>query len=388
MSDRHCDVIVVGGGIGGLTLAAGLQRRGVDAHVYERAPALAEVGAGLTLWANALYALDKLGLREHLPPIRERNLEGAIRDWRGRVLMAASAGELNDRYGEANIAVHRAELQQSLYRAVAPGTVHLGMPCTGFEEEGAGVTARLENGDSVRGRLLVGADGIHSAIRTQLHGDQPTRYAGYTAWRGIADFDYARLEPGETWGRGTRFGSVPIGNGRVYWFATANAPAGAKSPEGEKQRLRTLFGNWHAPISELIEATPATAILRNDIRDRKPIAQWGRGRATLLGDAAHATTPNMGQGACQAIEDAEALVHYLTGGSGGSGDTVALRAYEHERARRTAMIVNQSWRIGSVAQWSNPVAVALRNRIVRSIAGRMQERQLAPVVGYRPPGRS
>jgi 2-polyprenyl-6-methoxyphenol hydroxylase-like FAD-dependent oxidoreductase len=225
---------------------------------------------------------------------------------------------------------------------------------------------------------LVGADGLWSTVRRTLHGDSTPRYAGYTAWRGVIAYA-GDVRASETWGRGRRFGLVPLADGRVYWFATANAPEHSQMPEGDKSELLGRFGRWHDPIPSVIEQTPDSAILRNDIYDLKPLKTWGIGRVTLLGDAAHAMTPNLGQGACQAIEDGVVLADCLAR----EPDTVeALRSYERARAPHTAMVIERSRRLGRVGQLQNPVATWLRDTLVGALPARSQLSQLAPIVGY------
>jgi len=191
------------------------------------------------------------------------------------------------------------------------------------------------------------------------------------------------MEPviSESWGCGKRFGIVPIGPKRVYWFATKNAQEGESEVGGRrKQELLQLFGDWHQPIESLIDATEPDTILRHDLYDRVPLKDpWGRGRITLLGDAAHPTTPNLGQGACQAVEDAVVLAGKLQGAE----DVVAaLRQYELQRSPRTAYITNLSWRLGRMSQWENPVACWLRNTFMRAVPLSLQTRQLEKALKF------
>jgi 2-polyprenyl-6-methoxyphenol hydroxylase-like FAD-dependent oxidoreductase len=255
----------------------------------------------------------------------------------------------------------------------------------GVEQDSEGVRACFANGQEVRGAVLIGADGIRSTVRAGLWGAESPRYAGYTAWRGVARV--ARDPPPgaeagfEAWGCGARLGAVTIGGRRVYWFATRNAPEGeADSPRGRKADVLDLLSGWHPTMRALIAATGESAILRHDIYDRLPRARWGQGRVTLLGDAAHAMTPNLGQGACQAIEDAVVLADALRG----AADPVAgLRAYESARAPRTARIVRQSWLMGRIGQWEQPGLCRVRAAVMRAMPERLVLAQLAPVLSYR-----
>ena len=370
--------LIIGGGIGGLATAIALTQIGFTVEVFERVTLLREVGAGLSLWANAIKALDYLGLASAVRALALPEAAGGIRTPSGALLMQTANAQLAAQFGELSVMVHRAELHDQLRQAFGQ-EIHLGMECVAITEEGTGVRVRFRNGEEAFGDLVIGADGLHSAVRAALHGPQPPRYAGYTAWRGVVGFEINRLQIGETWGAGARFGQIPMQGNRVYWFATQNAPAGQHSPDGEKAELLRLFGNWHNPIRALIEATPDAAILRNDLYDRPPLKRWGRGRITLLGDAAHPMTPNLGQGACQALEDAVVLAKQV---QSTADIPTALRAYEAARIPRTTMIVNQSCQVGQVGQWANPVAVAGRNWLVKYLLARVQYRQFAPLIGY------
>lgn len=371
--------IVIGGGIGGLTAAIALHNAGIEAHVYERAPILREIGAGISLWANAIHALEELGLADAIRARVLSELHGGLRTWRGTVLSAVPPHELTNRFAVSIAVMHRADLLAVLASRVSPQQLHLDHECIGFLQDAVGVTARFTNEEVVRGDALIGADGLRSAIRAQLFGGGSPRYAGYTAWRAVARFEHPGIVPCESWGRGRRFGIVPMGDGRV-WYATQNAAEGGRDPVGQaKQNLAQLFRGWHGPIEALIDSTDESAILRNDIYDREPLPRWSENRVTLLGDAAHPMTPNLGQGGCQAIEDAVVLAACLA-----RSDHVdsGLRDYQDRRIPRTSRIVLRSRRMGDMAQWENPLLCFVRNAIVRAVPSRMKARQIASVAIY------
>jgi 2-polyprenyl-6-methoxyphenol hydroxylase-like FAD-dependent oxidoreductase len=241
--------------------------------------------------------------------------------------------------------MHRAELLALLARHMDPTRLHLGRACVRAEQDSEGITARFDTGETVYGDGLIGADGLRSVVRTQLFGRQIVRYAGYTGWRAIVNFSESpNLLPSETWGRGRRFGIVPMGRGLVYWFATQNAPEGQRDPVGRiKETLAQVFWGWHQPIEALIAATREDSILRNDIYDVAPLPRFVQGRVALLGDAAHATTPNLGQGACQAIEDSIVIAVCLkTAGQVEAG----LLEYERRRMPRVSEISLRSRNLG------------------------------------------
>jgi 2-polyprenyl-6-methoxyphenol hydroxylase-like FAD-dependent oxidoreductase len=381
--------IVVGGGIGGLTATIALRRVGVEAVIFERTGEMREIGAGLALAANAIWALGKLGLADAVREIGAPVRGAEIRSWRGAVLSSLPMSELAGRAGAESVAVHRADLQALLLRELGRDVVRLGTEFVGFEQDGGGLRAFFA-GDSVgrrweeRGDVLVGADGLRSAVRARLLGDGAPRYAGYTAWRAVvrprrelfplsAVFEY--------WGRGTRCLCAHVGEGRVYWAVTKNTREGDKDvPGATKDALLGLLRGWHGPIRQLIEETEEARILRTDIYDREAQGErWGEGSVTLLGDAAHPMTRDLGQGACQAVEDAVVLAECLRKETGVES---ALRGYEAQRADRVAKIVRGPRRMARVAQLENPLLCALRNSAVRAMPVRLQLRQLDPILGY------
>lgn len=371
--------IVIGGGIGGLTAAIALHKAGIEAHAYERAQELREIGAGISLWANAIHALDELGLADAIRAHTLSELHAGFRTWRGTVLSAAS-NELTKRFAVPIAVMHRADLLAVLASQVSPQHLHLDHECTGFVQDAAGVTARFTNGEAAREDVLIGADGLHSAVRAQLFGGHPPRYAGYTAWRAVARIARPRIVPCESWGPGQRFGIIPLGDGRVYWYATKNLPEGKRDAPGHaKQNLMRLFRGWHDPVEAMIDSTDESAILRNDIYDRDPLPCWSENRVTLLGDSARPMTPNLGQGGCQAIEDAVVLAACLA-----NSDQVnsALRHYQDRRIPRTSSIVLQSRRLGEIAQCENPLLCFVRNAAIRAVPSRIKARQLASVAVY------
>ena len=373
-------VVIIGAGIGGLTTALALQQKGFDVDVYERTTVLTDVGAGLSLWPNALKALYQLGLRPALDALSFVSLEGALRSADGTVLSLTTSEQFILRLGLPVMVFHRAELLGVLVDAVRGIPIHLGHECQDVTQDASGVTARFANGTTVSGDVLIGADGVRSVVRERLGVPGSLRYSGYTAWRGIASFETAGLMAGETLGCGRRFGLAAIQGNRVYWYATDNVPEGQRESPGEaKARLTELFASWHRPIPELIQGMDPAAILRNDIYDRDPADRWGSGRITLLGDAAHPMTPNLGQGACQAIEDALVLAHYL---STGPDVPPSLRRYESERIPRTRSVVTASRRVGALFQVESHAFCRLRDLALRSMPVGLSYRSLQRLAGY------
>jgi 2-polyprenyl-6-methoxyphenol hydroxylase-like FAD-dependent oxidoreductase len=375
--------LVIGGGIGGLTAALALRRGGWEVEVFEQAPQLREVGSGLMLSPNAMRVLFGLGLER----VGER---GAVAtrfegfSWRGEALMGEDAGALPFCADAPATLFHRAALHGALHEAFGHEGVHLGARLARFEDDGCTVVARFEDGREARGALLVGADGLRSVVRAQLHPGEPLRYAGYPCWRGLVrSFEHPALPRGllrETQGPGARFGVGYVQEELVYWWATANWPEGQPVPGGDKAFLQETFRTAHAPIPELIAATDEADLLRSDLQDRLPLARWGEGRVTLLGDAAHPMMPNMGQGACSAIEDAAVLAATL---EGAEDLERGLRRYEARRQERTAWLQRLSWRFGVIGQWENPLAIWLREQLVRRTPASVLRRQYERLWGWR-----
>ena len=244
MGNTRPRILVAGGGIGGLTAAIALKQRGYNVEVVERAPELRPVGAGLTVQVNAMKAYARLGLAEKVIAAGHVPTRGAILAADGTVLSRLDvAGQMKE-FGQPSVAVHRAELQRVLLEALQGVAMQLGVGVASFTQDADGVTVTLTDGSTRAADVLIGADGIHSAVRAQMHGNTPPDYAGYTCWRAVSPND-GTLPPdegSETWGEGSRFGIVPIAKDRIYWFAVAGAPPGGKDGPNVKAELLERCG--------------------------------------------------------------------------------------------------------------------------------------------------
>lgn len=374
------DFLIIGAGIGGLTTAHALLQQGHRVQVFEAAPELREVGAGLVLGANAMRALHQLRLDAAVLPLGSPVTRLDLRDQRGRLLQAADTTQFTTRLGFPNLGIHRAALQQVLLQSLPPDILTLGCPFERLEDDTTGVTAHFTDGRTVRADALIAADGIRSGVRRQLLPAATPRYAGYTCWRAVVDTHNLRLPVGEsceTWGeRGRRFGYVPVGDEQVYWFACLNSPE-PQNPRFRNYRAADLqreFADFHAPVPELLALTHDSQLLWNDILDVKPLACFAFGRVLLLGDAAHATTPNLGQGAGMAVEDAAVLARCL---SETADVTQAFRRFEQRRRPRTARVVSTSWHLGRVGQLENSLLTKLRNTVMRLLPSAVSQSQMA-----------
>jgi 2-polyprenyl-6-methoxyphenol hydroxylase-like FAD-dependent oxidoreductase len=384
MNNHHSKTaIIIGGDISGLCAAVALKQAGLTPLVFDRNDMQPHYDVPLFLFVNALNALEHLGLADSVRSLGVPARRGKIRSWRGDDLFKMSAGGAGKRYGAPSFVVHRADLRETLLAELGSEYIRPHAQFIGFEQNVAGVTAWFADGSMVRGDVLIGADGLRSRVRGQLFGHKPPRYAGYTSWRAVTHIGHTDFVPGigfESWGYGQRFGLVPLRGGYVFWFAMRNELEGLwATPHCWKRHLLDAFHDWHAPIEAVISATDETDIVHTDIYDRAPLPHWSVGAVTLLGDAAHPMTPDLGQGACQAIEDAVVLAECL---HSNTDVLTALQQYDTRRLQRVNKIVLQSRWLGRISQLSNPLAVGLRDTVLRWVPSRAQAQQLGWIWRY------
>ncbi len=369
-------VAIVGAGIGGLALAHGLLKQGHQVTVFERAPQLQEVGAGLTLWRNASAALEELGLSHILPAIGHAPERAGIRTPQGSFIFQEES--LAENAVPLAQAVYRVEFQKALYQALPEGSVQFKKQFKHYEVAPAGDAVTLHFSDNSSGTFeaLIGADGIHSLVRQQLLGKPHLKYAGYQAWRGITETSEPIKLGGETLGAGKRFGILPLRGNQVYWFAAINAKENFKPKTSHLEFLLQAFRTWHEPIGSLIQSTSEKSIHHDAIYDHPPLKTWSAGPVVILGDAAHPTTPNLGQGACMALEDAAVLSHLFAKENQLNN---IYRAYEKIRKPRTTWITKQSRTIGIVGQLENPLLCWLRNSFLKHLPKSFRENTLSAI---------
>ena len=371
--------IIVGGGICGLTMAIILEKKGYEVAIYEAAAEIKAIGAGLVLSTNAIKALKAIGISEQV--LAKANLldNFDIVLANGDKLMATDAKKLSQRYDSiGNATIHRADLHQTLLDLLK-GKVELYTNKRGERalQDETGITLSFTDGTNIEGDYLIACDGINSPIRQQLLPKSLPRYAGYTCWRAIVSHSgqFNAKNATETWGKNGRFGVVPLTDNRIYWFACLNTRQ-VRDPKMKAFKVADLavcFKEYHSPIPELLALTTDDALLWNDIEDIKPIRQFAFDRVLLAGDAGHATTPNMGQGACQAIEDAAVLANCLK-----DKDLIkdAFKSFEKKRLPRTTKIVNISWTLGKAAQMTNPILTTFRNVALKITPQSINEKQM------------
>jgi len=370
-------ILIIGAGIGGLTAAIALRQAGFLVEVLDRATELKEIGAGIGLSANATRVLGRLGLLQRVLD-RGTVLKSVVSYTSRGKLLSTMPANLAD---APAVCLHRAELQQALLSELPSTCVHLGEQFVRLEMASTGVTAHFTSGRMATGDALIGADGLHSRVREQLLGDGEPVYRGYQCWRGVCNLSASEFLT-ETLGPGLRMGVVPIGRRGTAWWCTANeAERTDDGLDGAKGKMIGWLKGWHRPIPEVMHATEAATIIKTGIYDRRPVKRWSKGCCTLLGDAAHPTTPNLGQGGCMAIEDSAVLARCL---SHYSSPAEALRVYEQLRYARTSQVTRMSRYYGMLGQWKKPGAVWLRNLVVRAGSGKAATKSYFNFVSYDP----
>ncbi|WP_418961558.1 FAD-dependent monooxygenase [Streptomyces tritici] len=382
---------MVGAGIGGLTAAVALHRRGWHVTVCETAAEPPATGAGIGLAPNALRALRSIGV--DVTPTTGSAVPATmgVRRSDGRWLVRTATADLAARYGTPPIAVPRPALAVALSAALPAEALRYGTAVTAVDDAEGRPVLRTRSGPDLSADLVVAADGIHSPLRRAYFPAHPgLHYLGETSWRALVDApDLGIQAMSETWGRGERFGVTPLSDGRFYLYATAAVPAGTRSADSRAE-LRRRFGSWHDPIPALLDRIDRLApaeVLRHDLYElAAPLPRLHHGRIAWLGDAAHAMAPNLGQGGCQAIEDAVVLAHLLPGGDGDDapdGIGTALAAYTAARRARTDAVRVRARRVGRMGALRHPLAVAARDLAVRATPDRLALRGLDDLFDFR-----
>ncbi|MBN9292750.1 MAG: FAD-dependent monooxygenase [Flavobacteriia bacterium] len=368
-------VAVIGAGPGGLTTALFFKKNGLNVTVYESAEEIKPVGAGIVMAGNAMQIFRELGLQEKVEQSGNKVSKMKITDEQYRLLSEMDLSLFEQKYNVHNVAVYRADLQRILAETLGYEHLCLGKRLSKIERKENVFRLMFKDGSEAEHDCLIGADGIRSVVREQLFGTHEIRNTGQVCWRGLCEKDFSekyRNEAYELWGRGKRFGFVQINSRQVYWYAVVNAHLVT-----DELSLPDLFSDFHPEIRELIKITSADTIIKNEIIDLKPMQKWFTKNVCLIGDAAHATTPNMGQGACQAIEDAYAIGQLL---QKGKSLNETFKLYEQLRKSKAHGIVNNSWKLGKIAHFESWIAVKFRNFLFKIVPAAANRKQLEKVL--------
>ena len=371
---------IIGAGIGGLTTAVAFEQKGIDYQIFERTPEIKEVGAGIWLSPNSLQIIESLGLLNKIQLAGNTLEQINIAKKDLNPISATNQDFVKKQFGYTTTSIHRAELQQILLSQIPSNKIELGKDFKNYSELNTGkIKVEFEDNTSTETDYLIGADGINSKVRKQLFPTSEIRYAGQTCWRGVSDFEMpkAYAQTGmELWGDQVRFGLSKIADGKVYWFAVAKAIQNGKDDKTKiKKQLLDTYKNYDKLVTDIIKHTADDKILRNDISDLKPLEKWHKGNICLIGDAGHATTPNMGQGGAQAIEDA----YYLSNLIEQNPNKNVFDSFQNKRVKKVNNIVKTSWQIGKMAHWK--YGTGLRNFLLKNTPTKMMYKKMMEVYG-------
>ncbi len=363
---------IIGAGIGGLTTALALEKKGYEMRIFEQAEKVKPVGAGIILANNAMQVYEKLGLRkvieENGNPISSLNITKANL----KALSKIDLSYFENKFKVKNIAIHRGVLQQILIDKLSSSKLKLNHKLNKVIENTNGYSLEFKNGEKIQSSTLLGADGLNSIVRKNLFLNNTIRNANQICWRGITEFSLPkqyRNELNEAWGKSDRFGFVQIAENKVYWYALKSIRKNKE--EFNINKIEDYFCKYDSVIKDIISSTKKEQINTAEISDLKPIYNWHKKKVCLIGDAAHAMTPNMGQGACQAIEDAyilsECLTKYET--------NIAFKEFQKLRLPKAHQVVKASWMVGKMAHLSNPILIGIRNQMIRLTPSSINRKQ-------------
>ncbi|WP_027372432.1 FAD-dependent monooxygenase [Chryseobacterium sp. UNC8MFCol] len=365
-------ISIIGAGIGGLTLGNVLKQHQYDFTIYESAHEIKPVGAGIMMAVNAMQVFDRLGLKEKIESAGNKIHRITIADESLRTISQTEILDLEKQYNSCNVAIHRAELQRILAENLKTEDILLNHSLQKIEKK-ENYIINFENGTRIETKVVFGADGIKSKVRNQILKTGTIRSANQKCWRGLVDFELPEKyhqEAFEMWGKGKRFGLVKISDKKVYWYACINEKSFSRHA-----MISDIFSDFDSLVLQIIDSTAKENIICNTISDLSPIPDWYTENLCLIGDAAHATTPNMGQGACQAIEDA-----YIIGRLLEKTDdfNVIFEEFQKIRRKKVDYIVNTSRNIGKISQWEK--GNTLRNFFMRLIPDSTQEKMARKII--------
>lgn len=348
--------IIIGAGIGGVTTAIALAQKGIEVSIYEQAEQLGEVGAGLWVAPNGLKVLDKIGMAQSIIDAGHTLETITLADLKLKPISVINGSEVFQRHGFKTVAIHRATLHNVLVSKLNENFIHLGKKLKSITQTKESATAHFEDGTTETADFIICADGIKSVGRKLIQPELNLRYSGQTCWRFVTNYQFDSSEADkmyEIWSnkKGLRVGYSKINAKQAYVFITNLEKAGGQDNLASlKEKLLELCSEFPDPVPALINSAEASKIIRGDLFDFAPIDKWVSGRVALLGDAAHATTPNLGQGACQAIEDAYELALQIAHNI--NNIQKALINYQNNRIAKAKYITNTSWSFAKITNTS------------------------------------
>ncbi|RZG83763.1 FAD-dependent urate hydroxylase HpxO [Acinetobacter pittii] len=380
------NVVIIGAGMGGLTTGIALKKFGHQVRIFEQTEKILPVGAAISLWSNGVKCLNYLGLTDKIAKLGGQMDDLAYVDGlTGDVMTQFSLLPLIEEVGQRPYPVARADLQNMLMDEFGRDQIYLGKKMVSLEDKADYVEVHFADGSSTQADLLIGADGTHSLTRTYVLGLQiQRRYAGYVNWNGLVEIS-EELAPAQQWttyvGEGKRASLMPVADGKFYFFLDVPLPAGLDNNRDEyKKLLKQYFVDWCQPVQQLIERLDPQKTNRVEIHDIEPFTQFYKGRVVILGDAAHSTTPDIGQGGCQAMEDAIYLARSLQINTLGLED--ALRRYQNKRNERANELVLRARKRCDVTHMKDEaVTQAWYEELRREQGGHIMQGIISNIVG-------
>ena len=358
--------IIVGAGIAGLTLAKSFENLGIKYTLYERSNKVMGLGSGFGLASNAMKAFEILGFSKDIIPLGHMLEDFEIQDYTEKTILKADTNRLRKNYNTENFAIHRADLHEYLYQSLNAENIITNKKVIDLQQNYDEVILYFDDNTSAKANYVIATDGINSAIRQKLLPNSKPNYAGYICWRGvIKDENYNSKKSIETWGPDGRFGITPLINNQIYWYACKNTPLNSDIYNWDLNEIKRNFINYSGLIRSTLQKTKQENLITTPIMDINPIQQFNFNRVLLIGDAAHATTPNMGQGACMAVEDVCVLIDEIKNNP--NNILLGFENYNKRRLHRANYIINTSRLAGKVAQLENKTLAKLRNFAFRTL---------------------
>lgn len=370
-------IAILGAGIGGLTTALALKKQGLEVQIFESASEIRAVGAGIWMPPNAMKVFDVLSIGNQVRTVGIELSQIEIKDNQDNCISKIDGKWLKEKFGSGSISIERTQLHKILASSLSTANLSLGFVCENVEQRMNQIRLNFTNGKSESFDYLIASDGIKSVVRQSLFVSRPLRYSGQTCYRGIVtieNFTYLKSGAIEYWGDGTRFGISTVGENKFYWYSTISQPPGIHLEQKHiRPFLEKTFKDFPLSVRKIINSLNNAEIIQTDLFDLTPGSDWVKDNVVLLGDAAHATTPNLGQGAAMAIEDAYVLAEEIAKTNDLSN---AFAQYKLKRQERVRFIVDTSFKIGQMANSNNKLANKIRNFVMRNTPRIIIERQL------------